>query len=376
MILTNARVVTPDAVLAGTVLVKDGHIAEISEGHSRAASSTDLEGDYLLPGLVEIHTDNLERNLKPRPGVYWPTASALIAHDAEIAASGVTTVFDALAIGDVRRASLRNQLLPEAVRLISEAAGRDGLRAEHRLHLRCEVSAANMGELLEPHARNPRIGLISLMDHTPGQRQWADVERFRHRNRVLHALSEAELDELVRSKRDDQARYAARNRQVVLALLAQRRLPLASHDDTTEADVDDAFAIGATISEFPTTEVAAAASRRRGLSIVMGAPNIILGGSHSGNVSAAHLASRGELDILSSDYVPGSLVQACWALHREMSLPLPQTVAMVSRNPARAVGLNDRGAIGVGQRADLVHVHVGEGAPMVRATWRGGRRVA
>jgi alpha-D-ribose 1-methylphosphonate 5-triphosphate diphosphatase len=135
--------------------------------------------------------------------------------------------------------------------------------------------------------------------------------------------------------------------------------------------------MGATISEFPTTEVAAAAARAKALNIVMGAPNVVLGGSHSGNVSASDLASRGHLDILSSDYVPASLVQACWMLHRDLSIPLHVTIGMVTHRPARCVGFTDRGSIAVGQRADLIRIAVMSGGPpIVRAVWRLGQRIA
>jgi alpha-D-ribose 1-methylphosphonate 5-triphosphate diphosphatase len=376
-VFTNAKVVTPDEVLAGTVVVRDGLIAGVSRGHSAAVPAIDLAGDYLVPGLVEIHTDNLEHNVMPRPAVLWPVAEAIVAHDAQMAVSGVTTVFDALTVGGTQRNEFRSQLLHKAATFITEAIAQDGMRAEHYLHLRCEISAADMMEMLEPVVGNARVRLVSIMDHTPGQRQWIDVEKYRYRNKMRLGLSDAEADSLVRQKFEEQARHAGNNRKAVLEILEDRPLPLASHDDTTEADIEDAVRMGATISEFPTTGIAATAARAKGLSIVMGAPNIVLGRSHSGNVSAAHLASKGELDILSSDYVPASLLQACWRLHRDLSVPLHTTIGMVTYNPARSVGLTDRGSIAVAQRADLVRIHVAsDGLPVVRSVWRAGQRIA
>src|SRR5215469_6300867 len=283
---TNAKVVSPVEVSAGTVVARNGQIAEVSQGVSRIASAIDLEGDYLIPGLVEIHTDNLEHNVMPRPAVMWPVAEAIIAHDAQMALSGVTTVFGALTVGGTQRNAFRAQLLPKAVTFIAEAMAQRRMRAEHYLHLRCEVSAADMMERLEPVAEHALVQLISIMDHTPGQRQWIDVEQYRYRNKTRLGLSEAEADSLIQRKFAEQALYAQGNRVAVLNILKNRRLPLATHDDTTEADVDDAVRMGAAISEFPTTQIAAAAARAKGLSIVMGAPNVVLGGSHSGNVSA------------------------------------------------------------------------------------------
>jgi len=376
-VFTNARVVGPAEVSAATVVARNGQITQVSPGGSAIASAIDLEGDYLIPGLVEIHTDNLEHNVMPRPAVMWPVAEAIIAHDAQMALSGVTTVFDALTVGGVQRNAFRAQLLPKAVAFIAEAIAQQRMRAEHYLHLRCEVSAADMMERLEPVAGHALVQLVSIMDHTPGQRQWIDVEKYRYRNKTRLGLSEAEADSLIERKFAEQALYAHGNRVAVLNLLKHRRLPLATHDDTTEADVDDAVRMGATISEFPTTQVAATAARSKGLSIVMGAPNVVLGGSHSGNVSAVHLAQRGELDVLSSDYVPGSLVRACWILHRDLSIPLHVAIGMVTRNPARCIGLTDRGSIVVGQRADLVQIGLmSDGLPVVRAVWRLAQRIA
>ena len=376
-VFTNAQVVSPTEVSVGTVVARNGQIAQVSPGESRIASAIDLEGDYLIPGLVEIHTDNLEHNVMPRPAVMWPVAEAIIAHDAQMALSGVTTVFDALTVGGTHRNAFRAQLLPKAVTFIAEAIAQRRMRAEHYLHLRCEVSAADMMERLEPVAEHALVQLISIMDHTPGQRQWINVEQYRYRNKTRLGLSEAEADSLIQRKFAEQALYAESNRVAVLNVLNNRRLPLATHDDTTEADVDDAVRMGATISEFPTTEVAATAARSKGLSIVMGAPNVVLGGSHSGNVATAHLAARGELDILSSDYVPASLVQACWMLHRDLSIPLHVAIGMVTRHPARCVGLTDRGSIAVGQRADLVQIGLmSDGLPVVRAVWRLAQRIA
>jgi alpha-D-ribose 1-methylphosphonate 5-triphosphate diphosphatase len=376
-VFTNAKVVGPDEVFSGTVVTRNGLVADVSAGMSSIAAAVDLEGDYLVPGLVEIHTDNLEHNVMPRPAVMWPVAEAIIAHDAQMALSGVTTVFDALTVGGTQRNAFRAQLLPKTVVFLEEAIAQQRLRAEHFLHLRCEISAADMIERLEPVSEHALVELVSIMDHTPGQRQWIDVEKYRYRNKTRLGLSEAEADSLVRRKFEEQALYAGGNRAAVLNLLKQRPLPLASHDDTTAADIDDAVSMGATISEFPTTEVAAATARAKALSIVMGAPNIVLGGSHSGNVSASDLAARGHLDILSSDYVPASLVQACWMLHRTLSIPLHITIGMVTHKPARCVGFSDRGSIAVGQRADLVHIGVmSDRLPVVRAVWRAGQRIA
>jgi len=377
LVLTGARVVTPDAVVHGTVAVRAGVVVGVSAGPSRAPGAVDLEGDLLLPGLVEVHTDNLERHMQPRPGVYWPSPrAAAIAHDAQVAAAGITTVLDAIAVGEYGDGGERRRMLADAVEAVGAAQDEGLFRAGHLLHLRCEVTDAGVVGLFERLADHPLVRLVSLMDHTPGQRQWADVATYRRFMRRLKSWSEAEFEAHMRERAAARALHAAPNRARVLAMSRERGFVVASHDDTLPEHVDEAAADGLTVSEFPTTLAAAERARLKGLAIVMGAPNVVRGGSHSGNVSALELAEVGLLDGLSSDYVPASLLHAAFVLHGRVGLPLPAAVATVTRRPAAMVGLDDRGAVAPGLRADLVRVRVVDDLPVVRAVWRGGARVS
>jgi alpha-D-ribose 1-methylphosphonate 5-triphosphate diphosphatase len=174
-VLANARVVLADDVILGSVALRDGRIAAVDEG--RCSLGEDLEGDYLVPGLVELHTDNFERHLMPRPKVRWPDLPALLAHDAEIAAAGITTVYDALGLGDMGLEGMRSQDMRSVIGSMAAAASAGLLRAEHRLHVRCELPAPNVLALFEPFRDHPLVGLLSVMDHTPGQRQWENLAR-------------------------------------------------------------------------------------------------------------------------------------------------------------------------------------------------------
>lgn len=370
LILTNARIVLADEVILGSVKVEDGRIADVG---APFAGGVDVEGDYLLPGLVELHTDHMEGHYAPRPGVRWNAIAAVQAHDAQVAASGITTVFDALRVGlntDDGMSAEDFTKLGAAIHA-SMAAGR--LRAEHFIHLRCEVAAPNCLESFAPFEGDKLVKLASLMDHSPGQRQFASIEAYRGYYQKKKRMSDAEFEAFAERRTQELAEFARPHRDAISSRAHALGIVLASHDDATVEQVADATSRGIRIAEFPTSLEAAQASRDGGMSILMGAPNVVRGASHSGNVSARQLAEAGLLDILSSDYVPFSLMQAVFAL--EDTITLPEAVAMVTRRPAEAAGFEDRGEIAVGKRADLVQVASLEGVPVVRTVWREGRRV-
>lgn len=379
-VFRNARVVLADEVIHGCVQVIDGRIAAIDAGPTVAKDSIDLDGDYLMPGFVEMHTDNFERHLMPRPKVQWAEMPALLAHDAEVTAAGITTVFDALGVGDADAESLRGSTWHAVIDTIDTCTQEGLLRADHHLHVRCELPAPNTIELFRPFHDHPRLSLISLMDHTPGQRQWENLEAARTYYTGKKGWSQEKFERQVSLSADLQERYAAPHRAWFVDYCRTHGIALASHDDTTAAHVQQAHAEGASMSEFPTTLLAAQTAHEHGLLNVMGGPNVVRGGSHSGNVAAADLARHGLLDILSSDYVPGSLLSAVMRLVDEGILALPHAVATVSHNPAQATGLTDRGRISPGLRADLTHVRLvdlpkGRHHAVVRAVWREGTRV-
>lgn len=376
IVLTNARLVTAERVIDGTLVIRDGLIAKVEEGRSQLPHAQDLDGDYLLPGLVELHTDNLEKHMSPRPGVDWPSASAVLTHDAQIVAAGITTVFDALSIGDIKPGGQRMQQLPVMLEAIARAAEAGETRAEHRLHLRCELCHPDVLSLFRDLVEHPLVQLVSVMDHSPGQRQFALEAKYREYYRGKYHLSEAEMDAFTIEQKLNSQKYSDRHRRAVVEECRVRGLAVASHDDATLAHAQESATYGMTIAEFPTTLEAARASHELGLKVLMGAPNIVRGGSHSGNIAAAELAAANVLDILSSDYYPASLLQAAVMLAgQDNDYDLPKAVATVSRLPAQAAGLHDRGEIRVGLRADLLQARIASEQPLVRQVWREGQRV-
>jgi len=374
--LTGCRIVTPDDVVEGSLLVRDGTIIGIDQGRSTVAGALDCGGDFILPGMIELHTDNLDKHIAPRPKVHWPAESAVVAHDAQIATAGITTVFDSVSIGDVNHSSDRLRTLTDMVQGLTSCQQQDMLRIEHFLHLRCEISHAGLLPHLEHLAATPSLRLLSLMDHTPGQRQFADLAQYETYYKNKYQLSDSELEAFIARCRADRAEHGDANRVAVIELSQRRGIKLASHDDATPAHAAEAAEAGAVVAEFPTTFEAAHALREREIDILTGAPNIVRGKSHSGNVSALALAERGLVDILSSDYVPASLLPATFKLVEELGYTLPQAVRLSTYNPAEAMGLDDRGRIEIGRRADLVRVTKRGSLPVANMVWCQGQRVA
>jgi len=373
-VLTNASLVLADRVLHGTLVLRGELIADIQPGRSTTPGAIDLGGDTLMPGVVDVHTDNLERQVFPRSNARWPSRSALVAHDTQCAAAGVTTVLDALCLGDLGFDKDRVRTFREGVADLDALGAADLFKAEHFLHLRCEVPAADMLDLFAPVADHPRVRMVSLMDHTPGVGQYADLDRYRAMRRQ-GGMADDEIDWRIAEMQATRGRLRDTQRRALLARLTGRDVALASHDDRTEQDIAENAADGIRVSEFPVTLVAARAAKRAGMQVVAGAPNVVRGGSHSGNVPVAALLAENAVDALASDYVPSSLIEAVFQCARG-GMPLPAAVALVTDRPARLVGLTDRGKAAVGWRADLVRVRVHEDLPVVRQVWRAGERVA
>jgi alpha-D-ribose 1-methylphosphonate 5-triphosphate diphosphatase len=374
-IYTNYRLILPDQELLGTLVVRDGTIAEIQP--DTVAQGQNGEGDYLLPGLVELHTDNLEQCITPRPGVRWPLDAAALNHDRELIAAGITTVCDAIAVGDITPTSMRITQYGPMIDAIYQGQEQGRFAVDHRLHLRCELGYEQVTQITETYADHPLLTLISLMDHTPGQRQFAKVEKYKEYYMGKHGVAESEMEAFIQGRIEAQKQNAVVNRRQLVALAREKNIALASHDDATVEHVQEAVADGANIAEFPTTLDAAKEAHSHGLQILMGAPNLVLGGSHSGNVSAGDLVDYDLVDTFSSDYVPQSLLQAMFLVVHQHGKPLFEAAQLFTINPAKSVGLDqDRGSLTVDRRADFITVHDDGVVPRIREVFRQGRRVA
>jgi alpha-D-ribose 1-methylphosphonate 5-triphosphate diphosphatase len=376
-IFTNAKIVLANDVIDGAIQIKNGIITDISDRAFDLPGGEDLGGDYLMPGLVELHTDNLDKHLTPRPKTRWPATAAVVAHDNQVASAGITTVFDAVSIGDVNEGSERIVRLVESVEALALAQDNNLLRADHKLHLRCETSFPGMADALGKMVDLALVKMLSVMDHTPGQRQFVSLEAYYTYYQGKYGLNDEAMSMFVATRKRDSELYSAKNRRLVVEAAHARGLALASHDDATTAHVAEAVSDKMTVAEFPTTLEAARASHEAGLGVMMGGPNLVRGGSHSGNVAAGDLARNGYLDIISSDYVPHSLLHGAMKLFDDFDgYDLPRAIRTISLNPATQVGLSDRGEIAVGKRGDLIRVHHSPHHPIVRGVWREGVRVS
>jgi alpha-D-ribose 1-methylphosphonate 5-triphosphate diphosphatase len=331
-----------------------------------------------MPGLIELHTDHLEAHYVPRPKVFWDPIAAVVSYDGQLATSGITTVLDSLRVWREDGADEADGRAGVLAAAIAAAREENLLRADHFLHLRCEIPMPSVVEEAKELVGRPDVRLMSLMDHTPGQRQFRDEGKLRDYYRGKGGgRTDAELDELFERRFAYQKAYAGTNMRAIVTLAHQYEIPLASHDDTTEENVTDAVRDRVSVAEFPTTMEAARGLHKAGIGILMGAPNVVRGGSHSGNIAAVDLAREGLLDILSSDYIPSSLLMAALQLpERVPAIDLAAAIRTVTKTPAEAVGLADRGEITPGKRADLIRVYVARDIPVVRSVWREGHRVA
>ncbi|BDG20176.1 amidohydrolase (plasmid) [Thermus thermophilus] len=366
MWLSGARLVLPDRVLVeGSVRLEGGRIAEVREGF--VPQGVDLRGFTLVPGVVDLHGDSLERELEPRPGVHLPLEMALSAWEARLLASGVTTAYATLAFWE-GSGGLRE---PErALALAAQLAeARPYLHLDLRVHGRYEVSRPRGLKWVEEALGKGLLHLLSFMDHTPGQGQFRDLESYVAYMVRWLGRPEAEV-------RREVATLSRAAWEALEGLARKARalgVPLASHDDDSEARVALMARLGVGISEFPVTLEAARAAKGRGMAVVMGAPNALRGGSHNGNLSAHEALREGFLDALATDYLPDAALRAAFRLAAEGLLDLPRAVALVTRGPALAVGLADRGALVPGLRADLVLLK--EAPLLVLGTFVEGRPV-
>lgn len=376
--ISGQRVLVDGVFRPATLLIENGIITEVLDSVHAGPGVIEAGMRWMIPGLIELHTDNHEKYFEPRPGVQWPHMNALLAHDAQLATAGITTVFDAIAIGYGFGgvSAVRERIAADSIRMLLDVRDQGVFRVDHSVHLRCECSCEGTDRYFEPWAGVDGIGLVSLMDHAPGQRQFVSVDKYREYNQKKYGYSDEVFEQMMTEHSAAAAAFSTPNREAIAALCRTHQIALASHDDATVDHVAESAALGCSLAEFPTTMAAGEASHRQGLHVMMGAPNVIRGGSHSGNVAARDFATAGLLDVLSSDYYPSALLPAAVKLTEdEIGMDMAEAIATVTRNPADAVGMHDRGRLAEGCRADVVLFEHDQHGVRVSETYVAGRRV-
>lgn len=375
-IISNARIITADEVINGTIVIQDGLIQQVDFSNSQLPQAINWQQDYLMPGLIELHTDNMEKYFTPRPGVVWPEVSAIMAHDSQMVSSGITTVFDAVSVGYDIYKSNRAEILDDIIESIGHITEHQLAKSDHYLHLRCELSCNSTSREFDMYADNPMLKLVSLMDHSPCQRQFARLDKYMEYYQKKHGFSADDMSVYMEQHKYSSETYSSTHRRYIAGSCQQRSVPMASHDDATPEHVAEALSYEVSIAEFPTTLEAASQSYNNNLKVLMGAPNLIRGESHSGNVAAHQLADEGYLDILSSDYYPSSLLQSAFTLaDLGFGYDLPKAIRCVTDTPASSVGLADRGRIEQGKNAGVLRVAKHYNMPFLKEVWKDGCRV-
>lgn len=367
LLLTNARVVFANETQEGVaVLIENGKIAALDPASAGDAQTVDLSGRMLMPGMIDLHCDALEKEVEPRPNVHFPLEFACAQADKRNAMAGITTVYHALSFANHELGVRNNAFAAEIARAVCRWQAY--ALVDNRVHVRYEVTDKTAPAVLSELLENGHAHMISFMDHTPGQGQFKDVAAFRNFLAKTYKTSESELDVILATKTT--AAEDALERMEKLALIAKREgIAIASHDDDTPDKVEAVAALGAAISEFPINLETALAAKAKGLATLFGAPNVLRGKSQSGSMRALDAINSDAADCLCGDYSPAALLPSVLRLPQLTDIALHEAIALVTRNPAKAAGLNDRGEIAVGKRADLVAVKTLGGLPQAERVW-------
>lgn len=396
VIFINGKVVLQDQVMEAEVTVKDGVVCDISEASNSPdmtclqsrkeqqpsgksdgftdVNVIDLQGGYLLPGLIDIHCDAIEKEVQPRPNTLFPIAMAFAEFERKLPLHGITTMYHSLSLGvglSLRGDHLLTDLVDHIHRIRAQRA-----TIHNRIHLRYEVSYLTGFPIVERYVREGLIDYLSFMDHSPGQGQYrkpGSFERYVMKNQGVDVQEVREIvDELM--ERRSQVDWTLLHK--LAALAGTNGIAVASHDDDSAARVEESYSYGVSVSEFPLNMESAARAAAKEMHVCVGAPNVVRGGSHDNNMSAVDAIQVGHARVLCSDYHPSSLLAAIFKLADERIVSLPEAVKMATYYPAEALGIaEERGSISVGRKADLIHVKVKEGLPVVRGTWVDGTQV-
>ncbi len=380
--LSGARIATPNEVLDDHDLVLEGDsIVAIEPSRAPAAHERhlQLEEHLLMPGMIDIHADYIEHMAAPRPTTLLDLRIALREAERELITHGITTMFHSLALYGFDAFASSVVRNPENTRALIEVihASHDFEHLlHHRCHARLEIDNIDRVEEVAGYLQTGRVHLLSFMDHTPGQGQYRDLEVFRTTIKAYKGLDDEGVERLIAMSRE-RAKLDLETMRLLTEIAHRHGVAVASHDDDRIERVDVGRELGTTICEFPITLEVAKYAQSQGMHAVGGAPNVLLGGSHSGNLGATEAVLEGAIDVLCSDYYPAAMLLAVFALHHEHGLDLAHAIRLVTLNAARAVRIDhETGSLEVGKRADVLAVRrLRDGMPAVTRAWVSGTPV-
>lgn len=371
--ITNAQIVLVDSIIEnGSLLIDNGIISAINPKVVEADETIDLKGKTLMPGMIDLHCDALEKEVEPRPNVYFPLDFACAQADKRNAAAGITTVYHALSFAHEELGVRNNDFAAEVARAVH--AWQPHALVDNRVHCRYEITDETGLPVLKKLLEEGSMHLISMMDHTPGQGQFKDMAAYRDYLTRTYKKTADEINVIVERKLEAATGAFARMQELAFAAHTAG-ISVASHDDDSSERVETMLGIGADISEFPVSLEAAQSAKAANMSTIFGAPNILRGKSQSGSMKALEAIEHGVADCLCADYSPASLIVSVFSLPEISGLDLPAAIRLVTSNPAKAARLNDRGEISIGKRADLIAVDMPGGLPQVSAVWSKGKPV-
>lgn len=361
-LITNGRIVTEAAILEGfDLLIKNDRIEQIAfSGDIPIDNDTeviDAAGGYVSPGFIDLHSDYIEHMAAPRPTSLMNFQLSLREAEKELIAHGITTMYHSLSLFKFTEYAYKPIREPENVRklidLIDQTHSSSHL-VRHRFHARFEIDNVEEVDNLKSYIAEKKVHLISFMDHTPGQGQYRDLEVYRHTVKGYNDISDAEIDRII-TKHMTKEKVAIEAMQEIAIVAKENQIAIASHDDDSLEKLDLVKSLGTDISEFPITMEIAKKAKEQGMYTVAGAPNVLLGGSHSGNLSAAEAIQEKAIDVLCSDYYPAAMLHSIFELNKKYGLDLAEMFRLITINPAKAVKLDHEiGSIKEGKKADLL----------------------